>query len=221
YLNNPCVNLINEEVKNISVEIIASKERYTVESATKKAKYDLVFLGTGASFYQDPYKLERKENYIAKPYPLEEKLKDIKEDKTIAILGTSASSTDVFRYLSKNKKLKEPISFFTGPSEYKIVDIPYEGNILDYYSPNQEWIDKELEACGEIKLDRLVNTINDDFKKAGVELSYAYETYKDHTLALSKKAIEINDQDLAFTEDYFIQFALYVADLANFMNPID
>ena len=221
YLNNPCVNFINEEVKNISVEIIASNESYTVESATKRAKYDLVFLGTGASFYQDPYKLEGKENYIAKPYPLEEKLKDIKEDKRITILGTSASSTDVFRYLSKNKKLKEPISFFTGPSEYKIVDIPYEGNILDYYSPNQEWIDKELEACGEIKLDRLVNTINDDFKKAGVELSYAYETYKDHTLALSKKAIEINDQELAFTEDYFIQFALYVADLANFMNPID
>src|SRR5699024_11089958 len=85
YLNNPCVNLINEEVKNISVEIIASKERYTVESATKKAKYDLVFLGTGASFYQDTYILERMENYIAKTYPHEEKHKDITEDKKHAI----------------------------------------------------------------------------------------------------------------------------------------
>ena len=221
YIENPCVKIINEEVISLEVEIKNSKEIYYLKSQNHKDKYDLVYLGTGATFYQDPYDLEGRPNYIAKAYPLEEKLKDIPEDKRIAILGTSASSTDVFRYLIKNKNLGQPINFFTGPEEYKIVDIPFEGNIYDYYSPNQAWIENELEENKEISIEKLIKTIENDFKKAGYDVDYAYKTYKDHSLELSKKAIEKNDQALAFTEDYFIQFALYVADLANFMNPID
>ena len=221
YLENPCVKLINEEVLELKVNVKNGTEKYTLKSKNHENTYDLVYLSTGATFYQDPYNLEGKDNYIAKPYPLEENLKNLPEDKKIAILGTSASSTDVFRYLVKNKNLKKPINFFTGPSEYKIVYIPFDGDIYDYYSPNESWIKKELEENGEISKKKLINTIENDFKKAGFDIKYAYETYNDHTLKLSKKAIKENDQALAFTEDYFIQFALYVADLVNFMNPID
>ena len=221
YIKDSRVKIINEEAADISVEIIDGKEKYKVASENHKDTYDIVYLGTGASFYQDPYNLKGKANYIQRPYPLEEKLKGLPEDKKIAILGTSASSTDVFRYLSKNKNLKETINFFTGPSEYKIVDIPFDGDIYDYYSPNGSWIEKELKENGEISKKKLINTIENDFKKTGFNIKYAYETYNEHTLKLSKKAIKENDQALAFTEDYFIQFALYVADLVNFMNPID
>ena len=221
YIKNSAVKIINEEALEITVEFINNKENYKVKSKNYEATYDLVYLATGATYYQDPYGLEGSKNYIPKPYPLSENYDDIKEDDKVAILGTSASSTDVFRYLIKNKSLNKTIDFFTGEDEYKIVDIPYEGDIYEYYSPNQEWIDKELEKNGEISKDKLIKTIENDFKKAGNNVDYAYKTYRSHTLELSRKAIEKNDQALAFTEDYFIQFALYVADLVNFMNPID
>lgn len=221
YINNPCVNIINEEALEIEVKIENERELYKVRSKNHEGKYDLVYLSTGATYYQDPYGLEGVKNYIPKPYPLGENYKDIKEDDRVAILGTSASSTDVFRYIIKNKNLNKTINFFTGDSEYKIVDIPYEGDIYQYYSPNQKRIDKELEKNGEISKDKVIKTIESNFKKAGYKVDYAYKTYKSHTLDLSRKAIEKNDQALAFTEDYFIQFALYVADLVNYMNPID
>ena len=221
YINNPAVKIINEEAIEIKVEIENERELYKVRSKNHEGKYDLVYLSTGATYYQDPYDLEGVENYIPKPYPLSENYDDIKEDDKIAILGTSASSTDVFRYLIKNKKLNKTINFFTGDSEYKIVDLPFDGDIYEYYSPNEAWIDKELEENGEIIKDKLIKTIENDFKKAGYKVDYAYKTYKDQSLELSRKAIEENDQALAFTEDYFIQFSLYVADLVNYMNPID
>lgn len=221
YIENPAVKLINEEAIDISVYIEGNKEIYQVESKNHKEKYDLVYLATGATFYQDPYNLKGVKNYVERPYPLSENFYSIKDDDKVAILGTSASSTDVFRYLRKNKNLKKTIDFFTGDSEYKIVDIPFEGHIYDYYSPDQSWIEEELRENGAIGKDRLIKTIEDDFKKAGYKVDYAYSTYKTHSLDLSRKAIETNDQALAFTEDYFIQFALYVADLINYMNPID
>ncbi|WP_130819678.1 FAD/NAD(P)-binding protein [Anaerococcus vaginimassiliensis] len=221
YLKDPSINIINEEATEINVSLSEGEESYQIVSENHSNNYDLVFLATGATCYNDPYKLNGEENYIENPYPLEEKLKNIPYDKSIAILGTSASSTDVFRYLNEKKNIDKTINFFTGENEYKIVDIPYEGNIYDYYTPNQEWIDDKLRADSRIKLDCLLDTVRDDFKKAGYELEYAYNTYKDHTLDLSRKAIRENDQALAFTEDYFIQFTLYIADLVNFMNPID
>lgn len=221
YLKDPSINIINEEVTEINVSLSEGEESYQIVSENHSNNYELVFLATGATCYNDPYKLKGEKNYIENPYPLEEKLKDIPNDKSIAILGTSASSTDVFRYLNEKKNLDKTINFFTGENEYKIVDIPYEGNIYDYYTPNQEWIDDKLRADSRIKLDCLLDTVRDDFKKAGYELEYAYNTYKDHTLDLSRKAIRENDQALAFTEDYFIQFTLYIADLVNYMNPVD
>lgn len=221
YLKDPSVNIINEEVTEIGLDVSNDKEIYHIVSKNIKKDYDLVFLATGATCYNDPYKLNGEKNYIENPYPLEEKLKNIPNDKSIAILGTSASSTDVFRYLNDKKNLDKTINFFTGDNEYKIVDIPYEGNIYDYYTPDQDWIDKQLEKDSCIKLDCLLDTIRNDFKKAGYDLVYAYNTYKDHTLDLSRKAIRENDQALAFTEDYFIQFTLYIADLVNYMNPVD
>lgn len=221
YINNPAVKIINEEALEIEVRIEHEREIYRLKSENYEGEYDLVYLSTGATYYQDPYGLEGLKNYIPKPYPLRENYEDLKENDKVAILGTSASSTDVFRYLIKNKKLNKTIDFFTGDSEYKIVDIPFEGDIYQYYSPNQAWIEKELKENGEISKEKLIKTIEEDFKKAGYEIDYAYKTYKDHSLELSRKAIETKDQALAFTEDYFIQFALYVADLVNYMNPID
>lgn len=221
YISNPSVHIINEEALEIEVKIKDKKELYKVRSENYEGDYDLVYLATGATFYQDPYGLEGSKNYFNKPYPLIDNFKDIKEDSKIAILGTSASSTDVFRYLTKNKNMTKTLDFFTGDSEYKIVDIPYEGDIYEYYSPNAAWIEKELSENGEISKDKLIKSIENDFNKAGYKIDYAYKTYKDHSLELSKIAIEKNDQALAFTEDYFIQFALYVADLINYMNPID
>lgn len=221
YIANPNIKIINEEAIEINVKINDKKELYNVGSENYKGEYDLAYLATGATFYQDPYGLRDTKNYIPKPYPLSQNYKEIKDDHRVTILGTSASSTDVFRYLRKNKNLDKTIEFFTGPDEYKIVDIPFEGDIYQYYSPNQAWIDKELKENGEISKEKLIKTIEDDFRKAGYKIDYAYKTYKDHSLELSRKAIETNDQALAFTEDYFIQFALYVADLVNYMNPMD
>lgn len=221
YIRNPKVKIINEEALDIDVKISNKNELYIVGSENYEGEYDLVYLATGATFYQDPYGLRGIKNYIPKPYPLSQNYEAIKDDDRLAILGTSASSTDVFRYLTKNKNLNKTIEFFTGPNEYKIVDIPFEGDIYEYYSPNQAWIDKELSENGEISKEKLINTIEADFKKAGYKIDYAYKTYKSHNLELSREAIEKNDQALAFTEDYFIQFALFVADLVNYMNPID
>ena len=221
YINLPFVNIINEEVTDIGVSIKDGKEIYELKTRDKKSTYDFIFLASGASFYQDPYKLSGEESYIESPYPLRDKLKDIDNDSSIAIIGTSAASTDVFRYLMNNKNLTKPINFFTGDSEYKIVDIPYEGNIYDKYSLDEAWIKKSLDHNEFIDLDDLIERIEKDFSENGFDLRYAYDTYKDHSLSLSRKAIDENDQALAFCEDYFMQFTVFAADIINNLRPQD
>lgn len=221
YINLPFVNIINEEVTDIGVSIKDGKEIYELKTRDKKSTYDFIFLASGASFYQDPYKLSGEESYIESPYPLRDKLKDIDNDSSIAIIGTSAASTDVFRYLMNNKNLTKPINFFTGDSEYKIVDIPYEGNIYDKYSLDEAWIKKSLDHNEFIDLDDLIERIEKDFSENGFDLRYAYDTYKDHSLSLSRKAIDENDQALAFCEDYFMLFTVFAADIINNLRPQD
>lgn len=221
YIGLPFVNIINEEVTDISVSINDYKESYELRTKDKKSTYDFIFLATGASFYQDPYGLRGEDSYIESPYPLKDKLKDIDDDSSIAVIGTSAASTDVFRYLMKNKNLTKPINFFTGENEYKIVDIPYEGSIYDKYSLDDAWINRALSDNEFINLDELIKRIEKDFSDNGFDLRYAYNTYKDHSLDLSRKAITENDQALAFCEDYFMQFTVYVADIINNLRPQD
>lgn len=59
--------------------------------------YDIVYLGIGMLEYMDPYELKGQENFIYNPYPIIEKLKDVK--KNVAIVGTGLSGIDCLRYL--------------------------------------------------------------------------------------------------------------------------
>lgn len=222
YLNMDKVRMINKEVIDLDVAFEKGVEKYTVYTKDTKDFYDGVFMGTGASFYQDPYFLDGKKGFIRNPYPLREKLKDIKKDQRVAIIGTSASSTDVFRYLEKEKNLNHKVNFFTGSNEYKIVDIPYLKDSDNISSIDYDWIKNEREKNGFfISLENLIKTIRTDFEKQGQELEYAYKTYSQNTLDLSRKAIKKNDQALAFAEDYFMDFAVYQADIYNYLSVLD
>lgn len=223
YINRKEVNIINDEVIELDVSFDEDRnEKYNLKTKNLTENYDAVFMGTGISFYQDPYKLTDCENFIRNPYPLRDKLKDIRDDQRVAIIGTSASSTDVFRHLQQSKNLKNKIHFFTGTNEYKIVDIPYLKDSENISSINYDWIKKERESNNSfISLENLVKTIKNDFKKQGQTLEYAYNRYSDNTLELSREAIKENDQSLAFTQDYYMNFVVYVADILNYMTESD
>jgi len=223
YINRKEVNVINEEVIDLDVSFGKNKkEIYRLKTKNLEETYDAVFMGAGASFYQDPYNLSSYKNFIRNPYPLRDKLKDIRNDQRVAIIGTSASSTDVFRYLKQSKNLDNKINFFTGKDEYKIVDIPYLSDSQNISSIDSDWIKKERESNNSfISLENLIKTIKNDFKRQGQSLEYAYDRYSDHTLKLSREAINENDQSLAFTQDYFMDFVVYVADILNYMTKSD
>lgn len=222
YINNKNVRIINKEVIDMDLYFDQEKEKYKLSTKDTCEVYEAVFMGTGASFYQDPYDLDGNQGFIRNPYPLRDKLKDIKKDQRVAIIGTSASSADVFRYLAKEKNLTHKVNFFTGSSEYKVVDIPYLKDSENISSIDYDWIRNNKNANNSfVNLDDLMDTVRSDFKRQGYKLECAYDTYSDNTLELSRKAIKENDQDLAFCEDYFMDFSMYQADILNNMRLFD
>lgn len=168
------VNYINQEVIDIDVRAEQNGLLYQLEDAQGELydDYDYLFLAVGVPDYQDFYNLRGTENYVHNPYPVIEKLKDLDEDKHIAIIGSGLTAFDIVNYLSHEKKLTQPIGVFTNRPDFNSLRVsPYRGPALTY-SLDKEWIDNELRTHkGYIPLERIVETVQADLIENNIDLN--------------------------------------------------
>lgn len=111
-LNNFGANVFYEEVLDLT--FIENDNKWELETTSGKKLYDRVHLCAGELPNMDFYNLENTKNYIDEIYPAKEKLKDIKEDDVVCIIGTSLSAVDIGRYLIREINPKKIYMFSRG-----------------------------------------------------------------------------------------------------------
>lgn len=217
YLNHANVSIKQTEVKNVFKDI----NTFNIETIDKSyGPYQAVFLTIGQSYYKDDYNLKTYENYIANPYPLREKIINIKRNDEIGIIGTGPAAIDIYRYLREYTYFENPLYFFTNSSFFALPEIRenYPRNIC---SIDDNWIDNHKDKHGLIKLSAFEKTFKDDFNKASINFDEVYIYYKDNTPELSKKALEDKDFKLEFCQSYTLKLWYASSNLYNSFNGLD
>ena len=218
YIENENVIIHHEKV----VDIYKDEQIYNI--SIREGEYHnfkTIFLAIGQPHYSDAYNLYSKENFIFSPYPLVEKLENgISNDETIGVIGAGPASVDIYRYLSYEYDLKNPIYFFTKESAFPIAEVPYEyeGRLCTITS---DWIDKKRDDNGFISLGLIKETINKDFRKEGYDIFQTYERYKDTKMESNKKALKENDKELGFAQCYTMEVMDVAAKLYNSLSGLD
>ncbi|MDN6162422.1 MAG: FAD/NAD(P)-binding protein, partial [Atopostipes sp.] len=140
--------------------------------------YDYLFLAVGNPPYNDFYDLNGQEDYIADPYPVVKKLKEVEKDTKVAVLGSSLTAFDLVNYLSHEKDLEYPIGVFTVVPYFNSLRVtPYQGPTLDY-SLDSPWMKEKLhEYHGTIPLDQIVKAVKKDLKTNQIDLPAIREQY--------------------------------------------
>lgn len=169
-----------KEIRDIDVQKKDKNLSYnlTDESGAKYESYDYLFLALGTPPYQDFYNLRGRKNYIHNPYPVTEKLDEIKTNQKVAIIGSGLTAFDLVNYLSHEKSLQYPIGIFTNTPYFNSLRVlPYQGSPLKY-SLDKEWIADELQKHkGVIPLERIVETIKQDLSTNDINLNAIRAVY--------------------------------------------
>lgn len=131
--------VIKQEVTSIRV---TEKGRYIVTTDKLEKIYDIIHLATGHLAYQDPYELNGIERYIHHPYPVTSKLKNIRENKHIGILGTGLTAVDLMLYLKKRTP-HITISFVSPDGKFGSVRGIEEKRELKYFTKEAVQAEKE------------------------------------------------------------------------------
>lgn len=140
--------------------------------------YDYLFFAVGNPSYNDFYDLAGSEHYIEDPYPVVEKLAQIKEDDKVAIIGSSLTAFDLVNYLSHEKNLTQPIGVFTVvPSFNSLRVFPYQGPALNYSLDSQWMKEKIREYNGIIPLEQIIQAIKKDFQTNAIDLQAIRQQY--------------------------------------------
>lgn len=140
--------------------------------------YDYLFFAVGNPSYNDFYDLAGSEHYIEDPYPVVEKLAQIKEDDKVAIIGSSLTAFDLVNYLSHEKNLTQPIGVFTVvPSFNSLRVFPYQGPALNYSLDSQWMKEKIREYNGIIPLEQIIQAIKKDFQTNAINLQAIRQQY--------------------------------------------
>lgn len=172
-LNLDNVNYYQQEIIDIDTRQENNSLLYQLEDVDGDLydDYDYLFLAVGVPDYQDFYNLRGTPDYIHNPYPVIEKLKDIDEDKHVAIIGSGLTAFDLVNYLSHEKELTQQIGVFTNRPDFNSLRVPpYPGAKL-VYSLDKDWINQELqENKGFIPLDRIVETVQADLIANDIDL---------------------------------------------------
>lgn len=212
-----------ENVRHYRKEIIdvtlndGSSESYLLKDSTNQqyGEYDYLFLAVGNPPYNDFYHLNGHENYIKDPYPVLEKLKDLKEDNRIAIIGSSLTAFDLVNYLSHEKNLKHPLGIFTVVPYFNSLRVhPYQGPALSY-SLDSQWMDKHIQKySGNIPLDRIIQRIKKDLKDNAIDLSAIRKHYDPANLKGTYQAYFNQEHpELSKLQAYISLLSGYLADL--------
>ncbi len=217
YFENPNVSIHQIEITGLTKE----DYRFKLKSNSKTyGPYDAVFLCIGQSYYKDAYNLNSYKNYIANPYPLREKIKDINTNDSLAIIGTGPSSIDIYRYLREYYNYKNPLYFFTQDNFFALPEIQ-ESCPRNICSFDDEWISNHQDKNGFIKLSDFKKQFDKDFRKAGVDFYNTYDYYKDNSPQLSKEAMEKKDFNLEFCQIYTLEIWYVSARLYNSFNGLE
>ena len=156
WLKQSQATIIKEKVRTLH---ILSNSKIRVASKTFENDFDAVHLCIGNLPYQDPYKLKGFNNYIQDPFPISEKLKELPQDASVAVLGTGLTSIDLFRYFHFNRP-DIKLDFYSRSGRFKSVSAHQQTVEFKYFT--EENI-KEAKASnhGLIPLDTYI----DWFKK--------------------------------------------------------
>ncbi|MDN6195566.1 MAG: FAD/NAD(P)-binding protein [Atopostipes suicloacalis] len=183
--------------------------------------YGAVFLALGHPDYADYYHLNGQDNYIANPYPMEEKLSEFTSQDRIGIIGSGATGIDLMRFFASHYHLKEPLTFYVQDQGFYFSDIPYEGEEYQF-SFSMDWIEKEkAKNNGIIPFNVILSTLIYDIQTAGVDLIKVYGQYKKGDLATIRKAVESKDQKLALIHAYHSQLIAFLPHLFNSLSGQD
>lgn len=183
--------------------------------------YDVVFITIGHPDYADYYDLKGINNYIANPYPMQEKLSEFTDNDKIGIIGSGATGIDLMRFFSTNYDLKHPLTFYVQDQGFYFADIPYEKDNFPF-SFSMDWIVKEKERNhGIIPFDLILSTLILDIQADGVDLEKVYLEYKKGDLATIRKAVESKDQRLALIQAYHSKLIPFLPHLYNSLSGQD
>lgn len=110
--SNENIHLIFSIVDDVSYD--SETKKFTLTAGGEDKVYDYVFLTMGMLRYSDPYDLEGMNGYVQDPYPVMEKMADLKGET--GIIGTGLSAIDCIRYLILENK-KERVFVFSRSGE--------------------------------------------------------------------------------------------------------
>lgn len=174
------VTYYKKEIVDATVLKAEDSNSYLLEdlNGQQYGNYDYLFFAVGNPPYRDFYNLNGHKNYIHNPYPAVEKLKDIKEDDKVAIIGSNLTAFDLVNYLSHEKNLLYPIGVFTIVPYFNSLRVPpYQGSKLKY-SLDKTWIKKSFHKNkGIILLDQIIETIKHDLKVNDIDLTAIRKQY--------------------------------------------
>lgn len=224
YYEHKNVKFINAEVIDVTSHVknrkINSYDIKTIENIYKD--FDFLFLTIGHPIYKDIYKFKDKDNYIWNIYPLNKKLSNFKKNDKIGIIGTGASSLDVFRYLMHNSNHNRPIYFLSRSSLFNTPDFTYNMEKPNYkFSMNKEWILDKLESNNFIKLDDILNLIKNDFDENNTDFYELLKKVEFDDLEDYRKFIDEKDSKIAILIDYFKKLFPYLRTLYGSLSNLD
>lgn len=224
YYKHKNVKFINSEVIDVMPHIknrkINSYDIKTLENIYED--FDYLFLSIGHAIYKDIYNFKDIDNYIWNTYPLNEKLSNLKETDKVGVIGTGASSLDVFRHLMHKCDHDRPIYLLSRSSLFDTPDFTYGKDKPDYkFSMNEKWILEKLEHNNFIKLDDIVNLIKNDFCENDTDFYELLEKVKFNDLEDYRNFIDEKDPKIIILIDYFKKLFPYLSHLYRSLSNLD
>lgn len=223
YFEHKQVHHIQEEVEDLHV--IEGQDHFLYDIQTSGAwsetSYDAVFLSIGHPPYNNFYDLIGKENYIHNPYPMNETLMELDPSKKIGIIGSGATGVDLMRFFDTHYTLEEPLTYYDIKEPFHFVKIPYEKKDVNL-SFSMEWIEQQKELYeGFLPLSVVLELFYSDMAEKDINIQAVYEAYQTNDLATAQKAIESNDQKLAYVQEYINRLIVFLPHLYNALDAED
>lgn len=138
--------------------------RFTLHSGDEVKIYDHLFLTIGQLNYLDPYQLKASEGYIYDPYPLDEGLSAVDDDR-IGIVGSGLSAIDCIRYLLIERGVPEVHAFSRSGDMPSVRGTPTDVELSHFTYEKLE----SLKVNDEISLESIKELFRKELAHQGVD----------------------------------------------------
>lgn len=145
--------------------VLIEKDGYLVRTETGERYYDAVFLAVGQMDYNDPYQLKGKKQYIHNPYPVKEKLHQLKGK--IGIVGTGLTAIDCIRHLIHGEGASELYVFSRSGELPSVRGTEYQIQLKYFTAEN---IKKELHR-GLVPLQHMIDLFKKELSEHQINTS--------------------------------------------------